>query len=366
MRLAIPLCVAVVAATVSAAPGRLSRAVVLVTLDGARHQEVFGGFDPEAARTQLKSTESLDEQPMYRRYWAPTREERREKLMPFFWGTLMRQHGSIAGDRTRGSAVTLMNRHWFSYPGYAEMLLGRAHDDEIKSNHPLRNPHRTVLEFLQSQGGLAATGVAVFASWDVFNAIAEQREGALTVNAGFEAYNAASADVERESRRQFETSTPWDSVRHDAYTFRFAMDHLARHRPRVLYLAFGETDDWAHDGRYDRVLEAYTRTDGYLRELWTWLQSQPDYQGRTSLLITTDHGRGGGATDWRDHGSRIAGAGDTWMAFVSPEMPQRGSWGRHPALHNSQVAATLIEWLGYEWRSFDPEASPPVATRGQR
>ena len=59
-------------------------------------------------------------------------------------------------------------------------------------------------------------------------------------------------------------------MRHDAYTFRFAMDHLARHRPRVVYLALGETDDWAHDGRYERVLETYARTDDYLKQLWTW------------------------------------------------------------------------------------------------
>ena len=82
--------------------------------------------------------------------------------------------------------------------------------------------------------------------------------------------------MRRDSALQFETPTPWDSVRHDVYTFRFAMDHLARHRPRVLYLALGETDDWAHDGRYDRVLETYARTDQYLRELWEWLQAQPD------------------------------------------------------------------------------------------
>ena len=60
----------------------------------------------------------------------------------------------------------------------------------------------------------------------------------------------------------------------------------------MLYLALGETDDWAHDGRYDRVLETYARTDDYLKQLWTWLQSQPEYRGRTHLLITTDHGRG--------------------------------------------------------------------------
>jgi hypothetical protein len=118
-------------------------------------------------------------------------------------------------------------------------------------------------------------------------------------------------------------------VRHDAYTFRFAMDHIARHRPRVIYLALGETDDWAHDGRYDRVLDAYVQTDRYLQQLWQWLQSQPDYRGRTSILLTTDHGRGSGPKEWRDHGARTAGSGETWMAFVSPLMTRRGEWSKH-------------------------------------
>ena len=118
-----------------------------------------------------------------------------------------------------------------------------------------------MLEFLQGAAGLTREQVAVFGSWSVFNAIAEHTEGAITINAGFEAFESPDAEVRRLSALQFETPTPWESVRHDAYTVRFAMDHLARHRPRVIYLALGETDDWAHDGRYDRVLETYTRTD---------------------------------------------------------------------------------------------------------
>ena len=159
---------------------------------------------------------------------------------------------------------------------------------------------------------------------------------------------------------QFETPTPWDSVRHDAYTFKFAQRFVAAHRPRVIYLALGETDDWAHDGRYDRVLEAYARSDRYLEELWAWLQSQPEYRGRTSLLITTDHGRGRTIADWTDHGRDVPGASETWMAFVSPSMARRGEWRDHPPLTAAQAAATLITWMGMDWKAFDPAAAPPV------
>ena len=348
------------AASPSAQPESAGRAVVLVTLDGARTEEVFGGVDLTLVRSQLEDGERLENHPLYKRFWAPTAEERRAKLMPFFWGTLMRDHGSIAGNPALGSRVHQTNRHWFSYPGYSEMLTGRAHDETIKSNDPVRNPFPTVFEFVKDRAGLSKEQVAVFASWDVFNAIAEHTEGALTLNAGFESWDSPNEDVRRLSALQFETPTPWNSVRHDAYTVRFAMDHLARHKPRVLYLALGETDDWAHDGRYDRVLETYTRTDQSLKELWTWLESSPDYRGRTSMLVTTDHGRGHTPSDWREHGKDVSGAGDTWMAFVSPQMSRRGEWRDGPALTASQVAATLIHWMGMEWRPFGTAIGAPV------
>lgn len=355
----------VVAAAPAPQPAAI-HAVVLVTLDGARTEEVFGGLDVEALGSQLAKGQRVEDHPLYRRYWAPTPEERRLKLLPFLWGTLLANEGSIAGNAKLGSRVGLANRHHFSYPGYAEILTGRAHDDTIASNDPTRNPYPTALEFLKARLGLDAAGVAAFASWSVFDAIAEHTEGALTVNAGFEAWPSPDPDVQRLSQWQFETPTPWATVRHDAYTMRFAMDHMARHRPRVLYLAFGETDDWAHDGRYDRVLDAYTRTDRHIEELWRWLQAQPDYRGRTALLVTTDHGRGRGPVAWRDHGKDVAGAGDTWMAFVSPTMPERGEWRAHQPLVAGQAAATLIEWMGLDWRAFDPAMAPPATRRSRK
>jgi hypothetical protein len=358
-----PICLALLLASVLTAslPAQSPpQSVVLITLDGARTEEIFGGLDAEIAKSQLKEGQRLEDQPIYKRFWAATPQERRAKLMPFFWGTLMRGHGSIAGNPALGSRVQLTNNHWFSYPGYSEILVGRAHDDTIKSNDAVHNPYRTVLEFLKAHAGLSSEQVAVFASWSVFNEIVEHTKGALTVNAGFEAYESPNEEIQEQSVLQFETPTPWDTVRHDAYTVRFAMDYLERRKPRVLYLALGETDDWAHDGRYDRVLETYARTDEYLKQLWTWLQSQPEYRGRTHMLITTDHGRGHTSNDWRNHGKDVVGAGDTWMALVSPSMPRRGEWTAHPAIRTAQAAATLVEWMGGNWKEFDSSAAPPV------
>jgi hypothetical protein len=333
---------------------------ILITLDGARTEEIFGGLDAGVFESTLRENQTLDEQPAYRRFWAESPEARREKLMPFFWGTLMREHGSIAGNSRVGSSVKLTNTHRFSYPGYSEILLGEAHDDTIDSNDRVQNPYTTVLEVLQSRLNLGVAQVAAFTSWDVFAWIVEHSKGSITVNAGFQPFESPDAQIQALSRLQAATPTPWDSVRHDVYTFRFAMDHLRRARPRVLYLAFGETDDWAHDGRYDRVLETYERTDAYLRELWTWLQADDEYRGVTHLLITTDHGRGRTPADWQNHGAKIEGAQDVWIAIVSPAMTRRGEWRDHSPLGSNQVAATLAGWMGVDWPALRPSAGLPI------
>ena len=196
-------------------------------------------------------------------------------------------------------------------------------------------------------------------SWNVFNAIGEHTEGALTVNAGFEPSDAPDDLTRQLSNMQSKRRRRWNCVRHDVYTFRLAMAHL-RARPRVVYLALGETDDWAHDGRYNRVLDTYARTDAYLRELWTWLQAHPEYRGRTHILITTDHGRGHTAKDWNSHGDEHPGSEATWVALISPSLSRRGEWRDHAPITTSQVAATLISWMGYDWREFNPNAAPPI------
>jgi hypothetical protein len=90
------------------------------------------------------------------------------------------------------------------------------------------------------------------------------------------------------------------------------------------------------------------------------MQSQPDYRGRTHLLITTDHGRGHTVKDWRDHGAKVPGSNEVWMAFVSPRMSQRGLWRSHAPLTTGQVAATLAAWMGIDWTADHPNAGSAI------
>jgi hypothetical protein len=282
-------------------------------------------------------------------------------VMPFFCCTLMKHHGSIAGNRALGSTVQVTNRHRFSYPGYSEILTGQAHDDVIDSNDKKRNPYPTVLEFLKQKLGLEAHKVAAFTCWDTLDWIVERTEGSIISNAGFEPYVHPHPLIQELSKLQFDTITPWESVRHDVYTFRFAKAHLETFGPRVLYLGLGETDDWAHDGRYDHVLGALARTDNFLKELWGFLQSRDQYRDKTTILITVDHGRGSTPVDWTKHGKDIEEAQYIWLAVVSPDNELRGEWKNAATIYQNQVAATLCRFLNLDYGEHNPDAGKPIA-----
>ncbi len=334
------------------------RHVVHVTLDGVRAEEIFGGLDAVALASTTKDG-TIDGTGAYRKYFADTPEARREKVMPFVWQTLLRDYGSIAGNRARGSAFGVTNRQRFSYPGYAELLTGAPHDADIRTNDNRRYPFLTVLEFLAGRWS-RPDAVAVFGSWETFRWIAARADGAVTVNAGYDAYQSPDARVQALNDAQFEATTPWPSARHDAFTFRFAMDDLQRHRPRALYIAFDETDDWAHDRNYERVLDALHHIDGCLRELHAWIQADPEYRDTTSLIVTVDHGRGHHADDWSNHGDDVVGADETWMTAAGPDWPRRGEWTNAPPAYASQVAATLAKAAGEDFRQLAPDAAEPI------
>jgi hypothetical protein len=353
--------VAVIAALCIAlgAQGRKTERVVLVTFDGARWQDVFTGVDEALLREVTPKDVDVTTTTAYRRFWGRSAVERREKLMPFLWRTVARD-GVLAGDRTRGSVVAVANAHRFSYPGYSEMFTGQAHDDVIKSNDPIRNPFPSVLQFVRRKLRLPAAKVATFASWGVFSSIVESAPGETTVNAGLQPYESPSAEVRALSNLQQDAPVPWENIRHDAFTFTFAMDYLKREQPVLFVIGFDEMDDWAHDGKYELVLDALHRADRYLEQLWTALQNDPYYRDRTTLIVTADHGRGRSGDAWRRHGASVEGADEVWLALLSPDVALRGEWTSPAPLFQNQIAATIAALLGLDYHEQNPDAGAPL------
>jgi len=330
-------------AGLSAQPSRKTENVILITFDGFRWQEVFGGADSSMVRQQ----KNLKDSRIMEKYWSPRAEERRKLLLPFLWNTVAVK-GQVYGNRAKGSKVNVTNTMWFSYPGYHELLSGFADDARITSNDKVYNPNETVLEFINRQPGFAGK-VAAFTSWDVFPYIINDKRSGVYVNAG--EVPASAPLTEREmllNQMMIATPNMIPEVRLDAFTFYYGLEHMKKNRPRVMFFSFDETDDFAHSGEYAAYLNSAHHTDEFIAELYDFIQSDPAYKDKTTIIITSDHGRGDAPDGWKSHGSKVAGADAIWMAIIGPDTPAGGEMAGSQ-LYQNQVAATVASFLGLRY-----------------
>ncbi len=322
--------------------------IILITLDGFRWQELFTGAE---SRLLLNKKFVADTAALITAYWRETPQQRREILMPFFWNVIAKE-GQLYGNRTSGNKVNTKNKMWFSYPGYNEILTGSADDARVTSNDPVNNPNQTVLEFLNKRKEFKGK-VAAFSSWETFPWIINTERSGIPVNAGF--MRATKNPTESEKlMNELMVQLPNESggTRADAFTFHYAFEYLKNQRPRVLFISFDETDHFAHEGEYDQYLTSAHHTDGVIKSLWDWIQSDPLYKNMTTLIVTTDHGRGNkNPEDWRHHGSKVESADEVWFAFLGPDVPALGEVKTEQQFYQSQVAKTLAAFLGIDYNS---------------
>ncbi|MBI2477165.1 MAG: AP protein [Planctomycetia bacterium] len=276
--------------------------------------------------------------------------------MPFFWNVVAKR-GQVVGDVSADSVVRVTNGRYFSYPGYNEILCGFG-DEAIDSNAKRPNRNVTVLEWLNRKASYRGR-VAAFGSWDVFPYILNQERSGIYVNAGWQDLEMFANEREQEQWNALANSLPrvWSSVRYDAITVRGALEYLQVKRPRVLYVALGETDDWAHDGRYDQYLDAASRSDQYIQQIWEACQKLDDYRGKTTFVITTDHGRGDDRDGWKSHGVSTAGSEYIWIAVIGPDTESLGQ-RININVTQSQVAATVAALLGEDFATTDDRIAP--------
>jgi len=114
----------------------------------------------------------------------------------------------------------------------------------------------------------------------------------------------------------------------------------------MVYIANDETDDFAHQGKYDKYLNAAHDADAFLKELWYFVQSDPYYKDKTTIILTTDHGRGTQPLDtWRSHGNNIQGADQTWMIVLGAQAKKMGEATQEEQLHTTSVAERIMSIL---------------------
>jgi hypothetical protein len=353
------LAAALPALAARAQAGRHTENVVLIVSDGLRWQEVFRGADSALVNRRWGGVD--DTTALRRAFVRDEPAAARRALLPFLWDSIAR-NGQIFGNASAGSVATVTNGLKFSYPGYSEMIAGHP-DPRINSNDSPSNPNLTVFEWLGREPRYRGR-VAVFGTWDAFPRIFNRDRSGLPIYAGWETPFPARPDAAEATINRLYASTTrfWgDELAYDSFMQAAVLDYVEHARPRVLFVGYGETDEWAHGRRYDQTLESAHRVDAFIAELWNTMQRIPQYRGHTTFIITADHGRGSTRNDWTDHGAKVDGAENIWIAVLGPDTPALGERTGTEPVTQSQIAATLAAALGLDYHAAEPAAAPPIA-----
>ena len=202
-------------------------------------------------------------------------------------------------------------------------------DLKVRSNAKKVNRNANVLEFIHQQDDFH-NRVAIFSTWDVMPFILRTEKSGIKSNHSMDLNSSTESS--------------------DANTFDTAFEYLIEKHPRVLYISLDETDAYAHRGDYRAYLEAAHTDDARLLKLWNWIQTHPTYKDRTTLLITTDHGRGSDPFgSWKHHGRFSPGSGQIWFAVIGPDTLPVGEMQMPDKYFQRQLAKTLAGFLGLNY-----------------
>jgi len=319
----------------------------IITIDGFRWQELFTGAD-ESLINDITYTPDTALTKML--YWSDNEKERRQKLMPFFWNVLSKK-GQLFGNRHFDNKVNTANIYTFSYPGYNEIFTGNT-DLLVSSNKKKWNSNANVLEYLNAKDEFKGKVVA-FTSWNVFPYILNEERNGMMINSGYENVNESDSSSAQSLINKVQSDAVYNKggTRHDQLTFLTAKEYVQQHKPKVVFVGLGETDEYAHSKRYDLYLQQANQADRMLGELWQWIQTTPGYKNNTSLLITTDHGRGKMDKNWTSHSTFIRGSSQTWIAMIGPSIEPLGEVKNDQQLYQQEIAGLIAGLVG---EKFEP------------
>jgi hypothetical protein len=352
--LLIAFCISACAAA-SAQAAHKTKNVVLILIDGYRWQELFHGADHALLANPKYNT--MDSAGRMKAFWADERSTRRDKLMPFTWNYIA-QHGQIYGDRDLGNDVNVKNPYQISYPGRAEVLSGFV-DLKINSNDYGNNANPNVLEFLNRQKGYGGR-VVTFACWDATGRCLNKENSSMLVNVPWEditGKDLTGEEVMAGEIQHYAPKTFGQEERLDVEVYALARAYIRASHPRIIYIDFGDTDEYAHQGKYDAYLEDIRNLDAMIGKLWAMMQRDAFYKGKTTFFIVPDHGRGEGA-QWTGHGSGVAHSGETWFMVMGPDTRAAGEMKTHEQIYQTQYAATLASLLGFHYTATEAVGQP--------
>jgi hypothetical protein len=304
--------------------------VVLVTIDGVQWQDVFAGLGDAAGQE------------------APVADPLVAPYTPNLH-RLTKERGVLFGGGACKHEVRAKGPYFVSLPGYFEIFTGAA-SDKCATNECGQVQGPTFVDDVR-KSAKSANDVAVFASWGHYAraATVDTTKTFVAAASDFNALVAKEADpVFKAALGDGAQAGPypgWGDYRADAFTSRAALRYLELHRPKLMVLGLGDTDEYGH--RWDRngYLRALRKADDTLGELSATLARMGSDGQNTVVLVTTDHGR---ASNFHEHGPEYPESARVFFAAFGGGLSARGAACASETMYLTEIASTVKTLLGHD------------------
>lgn len=261
--------------------------VFIVVIDGARYSETFG--DPS------------------------------HRYIPRIWNDLRPIGTTYSSFYIEGRTQT--------NPGHAAIVTGTW--QYIPNDGSVRPRQPTIFEYYRKEKIAAINECFVILGKDKLNVLAYSDHGE---------YSYPYRGVVKYS------ASPYD----DNVTFKNFRDVIVTSQPHIGIINLAATDDAGHSGIWSRYVNALRTADSLTYEIWRTLQSDPFYQGKTTLIITGDHGRhlDHVADGFKSHGDTCEGCRHIATMIIGPDTPA----GRIDSTRRLQIdiAPTVGKFLDFD------------------
>lgn len=132
----------------------------------------------------------------------------------------------------------------------------------------------------------------------------------------------------------------------DELTFFMTREIMRKFSPRVLVVALSDVEA-AHFGSYAMHVAGIRTADRLVWQLWNEVKTNPDYNGRTTMLVLPEFGRdpdGSSTNGFFNHRANEESTRDTWMmalgaAVEKPDVIER-------PIRHVDVCPTLVSLMG--------------------
>lgn len=92
-------------------------------------------------------------------------------------------------------------------------------------------------------------------------------------------------------------------------------------RPNLMLINFLEADATAHQNNWEGYVNGIRHCDEHVKELWDFIQNDPEMKDQTTLLVTNDHGRhlDGRKEGFKEHGDGCEGCRHISLMAFGPD-----------------------------------------------